>query len=172
MRGLWRKVRRGSKYNAQNCPKPTDKDGNIDEEKGSMKCISPACRKLRFCRPARTGRNPRPEMKPNDSALYKRHAPLADENGVSPLSRVTRRPTRRPDGRRQEGLVCDKRGTKKALKELTDVEAGLPKYLYTIAHGGEEAINVVKGQLTASTARCDRAGQDGRAASCKDKELA
>ena len=45
----------GAKYTPQTCPKPTDKDGNIDEAKGSMKCISPACRKLRFCRPARGG---------------------------------------------------------------------------------------------------------------------
>ena len=61
-------------------------------------------------------------------------------------------------------------GTKQKLKELTDVEAGLPKYLYTIAHGGEEAINVVKGQLTAKSHRCVVPGKMVRAASCKDKE--
>ncbi len=161
----------GAKYNAQTCPKPTDKDGNIDEEKGSMKCISPACRKLRFCRPARTGRNPRPEQKPNDSALYK--------NTLRSLTKMecpnchARHSPPYPEGRTAEGkkgLVCDKCGTKQKLKELTDVEAGLPKYLYTIAHGGEEAINVVKGQLTAKSHRCIVPGKMVRAASCKDKE--
>jgi len=68
------------------------------------------------------------------------------------------------------GLVCDKCGTEKKLKELTDVESGLPKYLYTIAHGGAEAINVVKGLLTAKAHRCVVPGKMVRAASCKDKE--
>ena len=113
----------GAKYNAQTCPKPTDKDGNIDEERGSIKCTSPACRKLRFCRPARTGRNPRPEQKPNDSALYKntlrsltkmecpnchvrwprpKFSRAFDDDAINagaPLGAVPGR----PDGRRQEG---------------------------------------------------------------------
>ena len=69
-----------------------------------------------------------------------------------------------------KSLVCDQCGTEKKLRELTDVEAGLPKYLYTIAHGGEEATNVVKGQLTAKAHRCVVPGKTVRAASCKDKE--
>ena len=44
------------------------------------------------------------------------------------------------------------------------------RQLYTIAHGGEEAINVVKGQLTAKSHRCVVPGKMVRAASCKDKE--
>ena len=78
-----------------------------------MKCISPACRKLRFCRPARSGRNPRPEQKPNDSALYK--------NTLRSLTKMecpnchARHSPPYPEGRTAEGkkgLVCDKCGTK------------------------------------------------------------
>lgn len=154
----------GAKYTKQTCPRPTDKDGNFDEEKGSIKCTSAACRKLRFCRPARGGRGPKPaEAKPNDRALFKNtlrsltkmECPNCGQRHTAPYPR---------------GLVCDKCGTEKKLKELTDVESGLPKYLYTIAHGGAEAINVVKGQLTAKAHRCVVPGKMVRAACCKDKE--
>lgn len=154
----------GAKYTKQTCPQPTDKDGNFDEEMGSIKCTSAACKKMRFCRPARGGRGPKPaEAKPNDRALFKNtlrsltkmECPNCGQRHTAPYPR---------------GLVCDKCCTEKKLKELTDVESGLPKCLYTIAHGGAEAINVVKGQLTAKAHRCVVPGKMVRAASCKDKE--
>ena len=68
----------------------------------------------------------------------------------------------------KKGLVCDK-WDKTKLKELTDVEAGLPKYLYTIAHGARKPL-MWSGSINGQVAPRVVPGKMVRAASCKDKE--
>ena len=104
----------GAKYNAQTCPKPTDKDGNIDEEKGSLKCAHRPAGSCASVDRRAAAATPDRSRSPTIARLYK--------NTLRSLTKMecpnchARHSAPYPEGRTAEGkkgLVCDKCGQNK-----------------------------------------------------------